>query len=175
MFSFLKRIVLRPIPYLFSDRAGTAVLRFVTRGLGKQLTGTLTDEFLGLLLRGMDLAFHLNKQYRKNIIDFNGRYLFTTGNGSVVASATFAGKNMKYHSKAITDWDIKVTFKNTEALLVFLFSKDQDILNSLLKNEVSVRGNLNLLYKFGFMARDLVHRLRIDHVVRDLAHNLGVA
>ncbi len=175
MFSFFKRLVLRPIPQLFSDKAGSAVLRFVTRSLGKQLTGRLTDEFLGLLLRGMDLAFDLNKQYRKNIIDFNARYLFTTGDGKVVASATFAGNNMKYVDRAIPDWDIKVTFKDTNALLVFLFSKDQDILNSLLANDVEVQGNLNLLYKFGFMARDLVHRLRIDHAVRDLAHNLGVA
>ena len=175
MFSFLKRIALRPIPHLFSDRAGTAILRFVTRGLMKQLTGKLTDEFLGLLLRGMDLAFHLNKQYRKNIIDFNGRYLFKTGDGKVAASATFTRKNMKYHGDAIADWDIKVTFKDTKAFLVFLFSKDQDILNSLLANDVEVQGNLNLLYKFGFMVRDLVHRLRIDHAVRDLAHNLGVA
>lgn len=175
MFSFLKRIVLRPIPQLFSDRAGTAILRFATRSLGKQLTGRLTKEFLELLLRGMGLAFDLNKEYRRHIADFDGRYLFTTGDGKVVTSATFNGKKLKYHSGAISDWDIKVTFKDTEALLVFLFSKDQDILNSLLKNEVSVQGNLNLLYKFGFMARDLVYRLRVDRAVRDLAHNLGVA
>ncbi|MDH3892390.1 MAG: hypothetical protein OEV49_15050 [candidate division Zixibacteria bacterium] len=175
MFSLLKRIVLRPIPHLFSDKAGTALLRTVTKGLGKQLTDKLTVDFLGLLLRGMGLCFHLNKQYRRNIVGFDGRYLFTTADGKVTASATFGGKNMKYQAKAISDWQIKVTFKDTEAILVFLFSKDQDILNSLLKNEVEVRGNLNLLYKFGFMARDLVHRLQFDIVVRDLAHNLGAA
>jgi hypothetical protein len=30
-----------------------------------------------------------------------------------------------------------------------------------LANEVAVDGNLNYIYKFGFMARDLVHRLGV--------------
>ena len=42
-----------------------------------------------------------------------------------------------------------------------MFSRDQDILNSLLANDVEVDGNLNYVYKFGFMARDLGHRLGV--------------
>ncbi len=52
-----------------------------------------------------------------------------------------------------------MTFRNPVALRDFLFSKNQDVLQSLLKNEVTVEGNLNYLYKFGFMAKDLMRRL----------------
>ena len=68
---------------------------------------------------------------------------------------------MVVHEEALNQWDVKVTFKNAQALRDFLFSGDQDIVDSLLKNEVEVDGNLNYIYKFGFMARDLEHRLGI--------------
>ena len=80
----------------------------------------------------------------------------------VAASATFARGDMKYHKGAISDWHVMVTFKDTEALLAFLFSKDQDILNSLLANDVEVDGNLNYVYRFGFLARDLAHKLGVN-------------
>jgi len=57
---------------------------------------------------------------------------------------------------------VKVTFSDVKALRGFLFSGNQDILNSLLTNDVSVSGNLNYIYKFGFMVRDLAYRLHIE-------------
>jgi len=63
-----KRILLRPIPYLFSDAAGNFIARLWSKQLREELGGTATDKFLDLLLAGMDLAFALSKGYRKNII-----------------------------------------------------------------------------------------------------------
>ena len=37
----------------------------------------------------------------------------------------------------------------------FLLSANRDILRGLLNNEVLVTGNLNYMYKFGFMANHL--------------------
>ena len=162
MRSFLKRFVLRPIPYVFTDRIGGVVNKLFLRNLKKQLLGKVTYKFLELLLKGLDLTFHLSKGFRKNIRNFKGKYLFVTADNTVAASAIFSGGNMKVDKNAIDDWDIRVTFKNYRALLDFLFSKDQDILNSLLKNEVEVDGNLNYIYKFGFMARDLSRRLGVN-------------
>ena len=101
------------------------------------------------------------KGYRKNIEGFEGRYLFRTAGELVVSSAVFQGGEMFVKQGSITDWDVRVTFKNVTALREFLFSRDQDILNSLLANEVEIDGNLNYIYKFGFMARDLAHRLGV--------------
>jgi hypothetical protein len=47
-------------------------------------------------------------------------------------------------------------------LRAFLLSKNQDILDSVLANTVEVDGNLNYIYKFGFMVRDLIRRLGFD-------------
>ncbi len=126
-----------------------------------EICGEVTDEFLELLLKGMDLAFFFSSSYRRNINGFKGRYLFRTSDNKVAASAIFKDSDMQVRDSAIEDWDVRVTFKNATALSNFIFSKNQDILNSLLANEVEVDGNLNYIYKFGFLARDLGKRLGV--------------
>lgn len=157
----IKQNILRPIPYFFSDRVGHSITRLWSKGLIEELSGKVTDKFLECLLSGMDLAFFLSKGYRKNIKDFEGRYLFRTADNVVAAAATFKHGDMEVHKEAIDDWDVRVTFKDAGALNAFLFSRDQDILDSILANEVELDGNLNYIYKFGFMARDLGRRLGI--------------
>jgi len=158
----LKRTLVRLIPFRSSKIVGGNVLKLMTRSLRKEMSGRMTNAFIKLLLRALDTIFLLYKDYReKNIKDFGGRYLFRTADNVVSASATFKNGDMKLPKQAIKDWDVRVTFKNSAALKDFIFSRDQDILDSLLKNEVEVDGNLNYIYKFGFMARDLGHRLGV--------------
>ena len=161
MASRLKRTILRPVPYLFSDRTGLFITRLWSKSLREELYGKVTDRFLELLLQGMDLAFCLSKGYRKNIKNFKGRYLFRTADNTVAASATFRDGDMEVHEEVIDDWDSRVTFKDAAALMAFIFSRDHDILDSILKNDVEVDGNLNYIYKFGFMARDLSQRIGV--------------
>ena len=155
------RTKLRPIPSLFCDTAGNFITKLSLRKLRKELVGKVTDTFLESLLNGMDLAFSLSKGYRRNIRDFEGRYLFRTADDIVAAAAIFKHGDMEVYREAIDDWDVRVTFKDADALNAFIFSRDQDILDSLLANDVEVDGNLNYIYKFGFMARDLGHRLGV--------------
>lgn len=151
----LKRAGLCFIPDLF----GRFLVKRFSRGLKKQLMGFITDKFLEVLLKGMDLAFCLSKGYRKNIKDFEARYVFRSARELVDATVDFKDGDMIVHDEALDGYDVRVTFRDPAALRSFLFSKNQDILNSLLKNEVSVDGNLNYIYKFGFMGRDLAHKL----------------
>lgn len=118
-----------------------------------------TDKLLELLLEGMDFCFWFSRGYRKNIKNFKGRYLFMTKKGDVAVSALFENGNMSVRKNIIPDWDVKVTFSDEAALLDFLFSRDQDILNSLLENKVEIEGNLTYIYRFGFLARDLQNRI----------------
>lgn len=161
MASKLKSIALRPIPHIFSDRAGTTLAKWFSRSLAKQITAQVTDDFLELLLRGMDLSFCLSKGYRKNIEGFKGTYLFRTQHDEVVTTATFDGGNMRVHEKDVGHPDVQVTFKDPEALRSFLLSTDRDIINSVLENKVEVKGNLNYIYKLGFMVTDLAKRLGV--------------
>jgi hypothetical protein len=62
---------------------------------------------------------------------------------------------MKVYEKLIDDTHITVIFKDSQALMKFLLSPKPDILNAILKQEVTFDGNLNYLYKFVYMARRL--------------------
>ena len=162
MSSKFKRALLSPIPYLFSNNTRRFLIKRWSKGLTNQISGKVTDKFLELLLKGMDLAFYLSKGYRKNIKDFSARYVFRTSDHLVGVTTDFRDGDMRIHEEANDDWNARITFKSAAALRSFIFSKDQDILNSLLKNEVEVDGNLNYIYKFGFMARDLAYKLGVQ-------------
>jgi len=155
----LKHNLLKTIPLIFTDIIGELISKLFSKKLINELIGKATDFFLELLLKGMSLAFCLSKGYRKNIKNFKGRYLFKTADNHVVVAATFDNGNMDVHRDAIENWDVAITFKDTTAFKDFIFSRNQDILDSLLKNEVEVDGNINYIYKLGFMVRDLAHRL----------------
>lgn len=157
----IRRVFLRIMRFFFSDKFQDRLTKFFSKKFVNQLYGVATDKFMEFLLTAMDVFFFLWEDYRKNIEGFRGKYVFRTSKGPVAASATFKNGDMKVQTKAIADWNVRVTFKNPKALRSFLFSKDQDILDQLLENAVEVDGNLNYLYKFGFMARDLERRLGI--------------
>lgn len=161
MASAIAKTLLWPVSRIVSDDLVLAIVRRLSKNLVRQLEGEVTDEFLELLLGGMDLATRLSRDFRENLRDFRGSYVFRTADGRVSVSATFRDGDMKVHEKAVPDWNVMVTFKNPRALWAFLFSKNQDILDSLLKNEVEVDGNLNYICKFGFMARELTSRLGV--------------
>jgi hypothetical protein len=157
----LKQFFLKLLSWFLPDRLVLRLMRKQIEDLKRAVEGTLTDKFLEILLGGMGLALLLLRGFRRNLAGFSGRYLFRTEDGAVAAGAYFANGRMQVLHKADNVYDVAVTFKDPAALRKFLFSCDQDILASILANEVSVDGNLNYIYKFGFMARDLVHRLGV--------------
>lgn len=122
------------------------------------LSGAATEKFVELLLDGMNEGFVRSSSYRRNIENFKGSYVFRTADDRVCLAAIFDQGRMEVRESAPDDWDTRVTFQNVPAFQKFLFSTDQDILNSLLANEVEVDGNLNYIYKFGFMAKELQQR-----------------
>jgi hypothetical protein len=156
-----RKIMKKASPYFLPDAIGRLLVRLFSGGLKRQLMGFVTDKFLEALLKGMDLAFWLSKGYRRNIENFEARYVFRSAQERVDATVDFKDGDMVVHEDALDDYHVRVTFRDPAALRSFLFSKNQDILDSLLKNEVSVEGNLNYIYKFGFMGRDLAHRLGV--------------
>jgi hypothetical protein len=157
--STLTRASLQGLSYMLPERAAHFVVGLASRRLKQQFCGDVTDDCLELLLRGMSLSFRLCRSYRRNIDNFDGRYVFMITDGSAAASAVFRGGQMSVEEQAIGDANVRVDFTNRPAFWKFLLSENQDVLNSLLANEVEVEGNLNYLYKFGYLARDLARRL----------------
>ena len=142
--NILNYILLRNI------RAKTLQKRFL-----KCIESEIAEEFLELLLKLMSMVFFLDKDFKKNIENFNGRYLFKSRDNKITVAAVFRDNRMKVYEKAINRTNITVTFRNAKALMDYLLSPKPDILGSILRQDVTIDGNLNYLYKFAYMAKHL--------------------
>jgi len=119
------------------------------------LESELAEEFLKLLLKLMGLIFLLNSDYRRNIKNFHGRYLFQSRDKHITVAAIFKKNRLKVSEKIIDNTHVTVNFKDSKALMNYLLSPKPDILGSILRQEVTIDGNLNYLYKFAYMAKHL--------------------
>lgn len=127
----------------------------VERRFLKCMESEAAEEFLELLLKLMSLAFKVDKDFRKNIDGFRGRYQFKSLDNSVTMAALFTGEELEVKEGLIPDVNVTVIFKNSKALMNYLLSADRDILKLLLNNEVVIRGNANYVFKFAYMANHL--------------------
>jgi hypothetical protein len=130
-------------------------LRWVRRQFLKSLQNEAAEKFLKLLLKLMSLTFKLDKDFRRNIDGFKGRYQFRTVDNSVTIAALFTGKDLKVKEKLIPDPDVSVIFKDGKSLISYLLATDRDILKLVLNNEVMLKGNTNYMLKFGYMANHI--------------------
>jgi hypothetical protein len=131
------------------------VLKLALDRLEKCLSSELAEDFLVILLEVMKIAFFVDRDYRRNIDGFAGRYLFRSRDHAIGVSATFRNGDLHLAEKEIADPHVTVIFKDGKALMAFLLSGNPDILGSMLRQEVTPEGNLNYLYKFAYMARRL--------------------
>ena len=116
------------------------------------------EDFLVVLLDVMALSFCLDKEFRKNIEGFEAKMLFVDKSGEIHVAAIFDKGRLKVRKKSIEDPTIKVIFKGQAVLKKSLMSPKMDILSPLLNQEISTEGNLNYMYKFGFMTTALKHK-----------------
>ena len=121
----------------------------------KCLESEFAEEFLEAVLGFMKILFLMDHDFRKNILNFNGRYQFKSRDGSITVAAIFRDNGMEVSEEEITDPDITVIFKDSKALMNYLLAPKPDVLGSMLRQEVTLHGNLNYLYKFAFMAKRL--------------------
>ncbi len=119
------------------------------------LKSETAEEFLGLLLKLMRLAFKIDKDFRRNIVGFKGRYQFRNVDNSVTVAAVFTGKDMRVRERLIPDADVSLVFKDSKSIMNYLLATDKDILRLVLNNEVVMKGNMNYMLKFGYMANHL--------------------
>jgi hypothetical protein len=121
----------------------------------------LAEDFFGLLLGVISLRLWVDKDYHRNIEGFKGKYLFLSKDKKISIRAVFKHTRFLKHEYLsfgegeLDDPDITVTFKDSRALMNLLLSPKLDIMGSLLRNDVSVSGNVNYIFKFGFMATQL--------------------
>ncbi len=125
------------------------------KALAAFLESKATEGFLELLLTAMRLAFVFDWRFRRNIEGFTGRYLFQSQDGDLRVSAAFANGSMSVQEGTMEAPHLIVTFRDEKALLGFVLSPKPDILGAMLRQDVTLEGNLNYLYKFAYLARHL--------------------
>jgi hypothetical protein len=160
--AWIKKITLKTLRYLLGEGLGEKLARFFGRKVVAQLQGEVTDDLLELLLGAMKVYAWLSHGYRDNLAGWRGSLAFRTARGGVGSTALIHDDEIDVEDTAREDATVTVTFTDPAALRRFLFSKHQDILDAVLKNEVQVSGNYNHVYRFGYLARDLEHRLLRD-------------
>ena len=136
------------MPDLFTETAQ----RELGQRLARCLSGELAEEFLKTLLTLMSIVFVVNRDYRRNIKGFTGRYQFLSKDGQLTMAAVFREGRMEVVERRIADPHITVTFRDGQTLINFLLTPRQDILGAMLRHDVQTRGNLNYLNKFAYMA-----------------------
>ncbi len=129
--------------------------RKATRKFMETLESEGAEDFLAVLLKLMGLVFCLDRDFRRNIRDFNGRYLFRSQDRQITVAAVFEDNRLKVTEEEIGDTHMTVIFRNAKALMGFLLSPKPDILGSMLRQDITIDGNLNYLYKFAYMAKNL--------------------
>lgn len=156
----LRRWLLRLLGQVFSDTWSNKLARLFSRRAVERIRIEATDDILDALLYAMEVSFYLDRSYRDdNLKDFSGVYVFTAADRLIGGTARFANGHMYASPEAEKEYTVRVRFKNAEALRRFLFASSPDVLNALLDDEVELDGNLNYIYKFGFMVTDLERRL----------------
>jgi hypothetical protein len=136
----------------------------VRRQFLKRLENNIAEVILILVLNLMNWWFKTDKEFRRNIDGFTGRYQFRNADESFTVAALFTGKGLKVKKGLIKDEDVSVIFKNDkslETLMKFLLTRDPDILKLILNNEVKVEGNMNYMFRFLYIAKQLKAKLPV--------------
>jgi hypothetical protein len=162
MLAKLRRIFWGAVALFSRESWLLRLVQLKAQALKDELEGEVTDKFVELLFFSMEAAFILLASYRRNLRGFRGSYVLRTADQRVAASAVFGDEKMLVKTEAVASPNVTITFKDPASLRRFLLSKDQDILASLLSNDIELDGNVNYVYKLGFMARDLTRRLGIS-------------
>jgi hypothetical protein len=130
-----------------------------------EMDGKATDATLEALLTAMQWGYRLFPAWRSRIQGFQGTIVFAAKSPSdgadvVHATAVFDGSRMKALCRAADSFDVKVTFRDPGSLFAFLMSRNHDIADALLTNSIDTAGNLNYVYRFGFLAMEMTRSLR---------------
>ena len=142
--------------------------------LVNQVKEEVTEEFLKALLQFFRISCCFDKYLRRSIENFKGQIEFRSENKGIRVVAEFRDgylhpRELKPNEQLTPPANASIVFKNPEAVQNFLLPPGgsegrKDVLRSYLNNEIRLEGNLNYIYRFGFLA---------THVQRHLLQPLG--
>jgi hypothetical protein len=131
----------------------------LTKCLGKRMTDEVGEEFLELLLKALGTAGLFEPDLKESMKGFNSRIQLRSEDNEIRVLAEFKDNRLKERELKPKEElhpspDSTIVFKDYRALMDFLLPEGgrRDVLKSLLNNELRLEGNLNCIYRFGFLA-----------------------
>jgi hypothetical protein len=166
MLTYLRNLLISLLSHVLPART---LARLFRRWHGQHfdmLDEKVSDTTLEGLLGAMEVGIKLFPAWRERVQGFRGTLVFTAKSATnpkrepVQATAIFDGKGMVVRREGAASFNAKVTFSDPLALFSFLLSREHDIGEALLKNAVETKGNLNYVYRFGFLVMEMTRWMR---------------
>jgi hypothetical protein len=127
-----------------------------------QVKEEATEEFLKILLQFLRFCSYLDEYLRQSIGTSKWKIELRSEDKDIRVLAEFENGHVKPrelepNEQVVPPANASVVFKNPEAVKNFLLPPGglqgrRDVLRSYLNNEIRLEGNLNYIYRFGFLA-----------------------
>lgn len=127
----------------------------VKRKFLETIQSEFAEGFLELLLNLMGLMFSIDKDYRRNIENFDAKLIFRDKSGDITVTAIFKDEKLEVTDKLVNDANATIIFKDQRTLMDFMFSPKNNPLSTILNQSITFEGNLNYFSKFAYMATHL--------------------
>ena len=138
----------------------TSIQRFLDSLQAETAETILEGLFLIMQARLFIDPIIIGSDFRKNIDNFTGRYLFRSKSGDIGVRLDFEHGGMAWHESLNPEVNATLQFKDGRGLINYLFSflvlQNRDLLSSVIHNDIKVSGNLNYLYKFLYMVNHIL-------------------
>ncbi len=113
-----------------------------------------------VLLQGMSLKFTFSKKFRQMIKNeyntFNKTIAIQTRDKSVKLFMVFRDGTMKVRRGIPDNADLTIIYKSPEIIREFATLSPEDMLNYLLTNKVTFKGNLSYLSRFAYLLNNFI-------------------
>lgn len=166
MLAYLRNALIVFLSYFLSKKTVARLFRYWHGRHFNTLDDQVSDTTLEELLDAMKLGLRLFPDWRQRIQGFHGTLVFEAKSAAnpkrkgVQATAMFDGQRMQVLRTGADRFNAKVTFSDPLELFRFIMSRNHDIVDSLLKNAVETKGNLNYVYRFGFLVMEMTRWMR---------------
>ncbi len=167
MLAYLRDKLIAILSAIVPTRVMTFLFRFLRGRRFQVFDAKVSDKSLEGLLNAMAWGILLFPDWRRRMQGFRGTLVFAARASQdpkrepVQATAEFDGKRMIVRKEAAKSFDVKVTFSEPLELFRFVASRKHDIVEALLKNAVDTQGNLNYVYRFGFLVMEMTRWMRV--------------
>jgi hypothetical protein len=114
------------------------------------------------LFRGIWIASYLSEDfYQRNLKHYTGSCKLRTADDRIRLGLSCKNGICQINNRKKNDWDVVVTVGDEDHFAEFILSQDPDILKEVIRDNISVCGNVNHLYKWGYLLQDLGSRVGV--------------